>query len=209
MTPSEDVLLALLKVDVTTYLDLLVLEYQDRLLFVVLCIVKNLQDAEEIVQDTFVKAHQALLSFSPEQWDTLRLRAWLTKIATNQALNALRSRNSHARPISIDSPEALGYLDEHEPYHNFSPESILEQQETFSELRDQIYELPDLWRIPFILHYLGGLPYAEIAAILHQSINTAKSNGRRGRQRLIEMQQRYPLLSEESEPSRVIEEEVK
>ncbi len=209
MTQSEDVLLALLRVDVTTYLDLLVLDYQDKLLFVVLCLVKNLQDAEEIVQDTFVKAHQALLNFSSEQWDTLRLRAWLTKIATNQALNVLRSRNSHAHPISIDSPEAQGYLDEHGSHQNSSPESILEQRETFSELRDQIYELPDSWRIPFILHYFGGLPYTEVATLLRQSVNTVKSNGRRGRQRLIEMQQYNPLLSEVSTPSSVTEREVK
>jgi RNA polymerase sigma-70 factor, ECF subfamily len=179
-------LLALLASDLNTYFDLLLLTYQQKLFVFVLNMVHNRQDAEEIVQDAFVNAYRGLKKFSPLEIQMLHLRPWLFKIAYNLSLNHI-NRHAISPTISIDLAESRLYFEGTEQGQYASPEKEMEEKEALAELYSYIKQLPDLLRVPLILHYIVGLQYSEIAEVLQQPFNTVKSNGRRALKKLHEL----------------------
>lgn len=178
----------LLAADLDSNFEEVVLAYQHRLYSYVRFMVGNEPDAEDMIQDTFVNAYQALRRYSESEVRSLKLKPWLYKIAHNLVLNHIRyaDRSSQSKEISIDRAElgeSLGLI-EQDQYS--LPEQVLESNETREELYMCLNRLSASNRTPVILHYISGLPYHEIAVILNQPVNTVKSNGRRG---LISLQQ--------------------
>ncbi|MEO7001629.1 MAG: RNA polymerase sigma factor, partial [Ktedonobacterales bacterium] len=77
----------------------LLLIYQDRLYALALRLSGNAQDAEEIAQDTFVRAYRALGTYTPERIQALRLRPWLYQIALNRWRNQHRKHRLPTRSL--------------------------------------------------------------------------------------------------------------
>jgi RNA polymerase sigma-70 factor (ECF subfamily) len=156
----------------------LVVEYQDRLYAFALRFCGNREDAEEVAQDAFVRAYNALRTYPAERVRTLAMRAWLYQIVLNVARNRYRrkrhptvsfeaaSRGADGEAISFDPPDRA----EERPDRRF------ERRRERADIASLVASLPPRFREPLILRYVEGLPIAEVAAILKQPLGTAKSN---------------------------------
>ncbi|HZD60834.1 MAG TPA: sigma-70 family RNA polymerase sigma factor, partial [Anaerolineae bacterium] len=89
----------------------LVIRYQQLIFAVVLKIVDNYQDAEDIAQETFVKAYQSLASYRGEA----KFSTWLVRLATNKALDYLRKQQRLARDVLEENVERLSVTSESLP----------------------------------------------------------------------------------------------
>ena len=121
-------------------------------LLVRLCarILGNVEDAEDAVQDAYLKAYRALLQGQFDQRSSLR--TWLYRIATNTALDLVRSRK--ARPPLEGMAEGVGGQEQ------------AEQRLALGELHGWLEGLPEEQRVVLLLSAVEGLPSAEIGEIL-------------------------------------------
>lgn len=149
-------------------------EYQRRLYGFALRMTGNREDAEEIVQDAFVRAFRALGKMSAEQRAELRLQPWLYTITLNVTRNRLRSK----RPpnVALDSladPDALLRGAGEGPEQ---PEAIVERSSDMVLVEKSLLQLPMHLRAAATLRFIEGRSHPEIAEILNQPIGTVKSH---------------------------------
>ena len=146
-------------------------------------ITQNREDAEDVVQDAFVKAYTNLKQFQGQS----KFYTWLVRIAVNEALMKLRRRRPE-RTVSLD--EVVKTEDDSVPREvaDWSPNP--EQQYTQAELRDildrTIHGLPATFRTVFVLRDVEGLSTEETAEALSLSIPAVKSRLLRARLQLRE-----------------------
>jgi RNA polymerase sigma-70 factor (ECF subfamily) len=159
----------------------LVRTYQNRLYSFALRLSHNTHDAEDIAQEAFVRAYQALKSYTQDRIEVMVLKPWLYKITLNVFRN--RARGRHLQFVSLDRTEDDSPV---EPQDNERqrPESIFETTESKKQIDALVARLPEKYRVAVILRYVEGLDYAKLAAVLGQPIGTAKSNVHRGIQLL-------------------------
>lgn len=156
------------------------------------CLVSGMVDAEDLVQDTMLKALEAMASFR----DGTNAKAWLMTILRRTFIDRLRSRRQ--RPAAVALHPNLGD-DLACPPSEFStilpsdPDSLLER---FSDSRiiDALRALPPLIRWTLLLVDVEDLGQEQAAAILGIPVGTVKSRAHRGRRML------YELLLPESMP---------
>ncbi len=117
MCLSEQDLLKLLAEDLYRNFDLLVEQYQQKLFVFILLKVRHRQDAEDIVQETFIRAYRCLASPSHHEDMPVKLSPWLFKIAHNCSLNhMMRGEKRSSQLVSIDCSdirellESTGYV---------------------------------------------------------------------------------------------------
>lgn len=120
--------------------------------------------ADDVVQDTFLKAYHAIESFRGES----SFKSWLLRIAINTAKNALRSRD--ARPMVDVEDVALGQV--HKAYGR------MEHGQTATVLKVAIAKLPPRQRQALELRIFEDLSFKEIAEIMESPFDTAKANFR-------------------------------
>src|SRR6266516_2374551 len=151
-------------------------------------ITQNREDAEDVVQDAFLKAYQNLESFQEQS----KFYTWLVRIAVNEALMRLRKRRPE-RTVSLD--EEVKTEDDSLPREvaDWSPNP--EQQYSQAELRDiltrTIQGLPPGFRTVFVLRDVEGLSTEETAEALDLSIPAVKSRLLRARLQLRERLSRF------------------
>jgi RNA polymerase sigma-70 factor (ECF subfamily) len=122
---------------------------------------KNNEEAEEIMQDGFIKMYKCIGQFNNRG----SFEGWLRKIMINTALQRYRGIDNHSNLKVIRN--------EHEGIKtDFSPE----QKMTEKELIQLIHTLPPAYRIVFNLYVFEGMKHREIAALLNISEGTSKSN---------------------------------
>jgi RNA polymerase sigma-70 factor (ECF subfamily) len=145
---------------------------------------RNPSDAEDLVQETYLKAYRAFASFEAGT----NLRAWLYKILTNTFINSYRSAKRRPeiadvedvedlymyRRLSGDQPTGLGRSAEDEVVDRF----------TDTEVKEAIEALPEAFRIAVLLADVEGFSYKEIADITEVPIGTVMSRIHRGRKAL-------------------------
>jgi RNA polymerase sigma-70 factor (ECF subfamily) len=142
---------------------------------------RNIQDAEDAVQDALLSAHKCIGQFQGRS----KLSTWLTRIVTNTALMKLR-RHSRYEIFSLgqdddnDGMRFANKLIDARP----SPETIYAQTETEEILRRALAQLSPKLRSAIQLYELEGLPIQEAAKALGISENTLKSRVARGRKSL-------------------------
>jgi RNA polymerase sigma-70 factor, ECF subfamily len=139
--------------------------YQQRVYWTARRIVGSHAEADDIAQETFIKAYLGLGEFRGESG----FFTWLYRIAVNLSLNAVRRQ------------QILGYLRQSELVERLfpaqqDPSQELEYQETESLLRQAIAQLPEKQKAVFILRYYDELPYEEISQILKTSVGGLKAN---------------------------------
>ena len=173
-------LLALLADDLDHYFQQLVLSTQQRLYVFALRQTGSPQDAEDIVQEAFIRAYHALADYPPERIRMMKMQAWLYKI-TLHIFYRHSSNDARLSCTSLDGADELLAIedDEHE-----RPENVLEGREDLRELEAMIARLPEHYRTAVSCYYFAELSYREIADLLHQPIGTVKSNVYRGTQLL-------------------------
>ncbi|MHB8145892.1 MAG: RNA polymerase sigma factor [Vulcanimicrobiaceae bacterium] len=154
--------------------DRIVDDYQRRLYGFALRMTGNREDAEEIVQDAFVRAYRALGKMSVEQRTELRLQPWLYTITLNVTRNRLRSkRPTNVALDSLADPDALLRESSEGPAQ---PETIVEQNAEVALVERALLQLPMHLRAAATLRFIEGRSHPEIAEILHQPIGTVKSH---------------------------------
>jgi len=161
-------------------------------------ITQNREDAEDVVQDAFIKAYTNLKQFQGQS----KFYTWLVRIAVNEALMKLRRRRPE-RTVSLD--EDIKTEDDSVPREvaDWSPNP--EQQYKQAELREildkTIYGLPASFRTVFVLRDVEGLSTEETADALELSIPAVKSRLLRARLQLRERLNKYFLRREKSNGS--------
>ncbi len=146
----------------------------------------NAQDAEEIAQDAFVRAYEALRNYEPERIAALKLSPWLLTITVNLARNRARGKRLLTEDLETIAEPAAVSTDE--------PEHIAERYELSDRLAEALRELPPRYRSAVILRHVLGLGYAEAAAVLDLPAGTVKSHVHRGIQLLRERSSLSDLL---------------
>ena len=143
-------------------------------------------DAEDLVQDTYLKAFRAADRFAPGT----NLRAWLFTILHNTARNRARDRAREAVDVDSEAVERSG--ETHSAVAGGgaapleTPETLLLRDALAPELREAIDELPAAFRQAVWLRDVEEFSYAEIAAMLEIPIGTVMSRISRGRRLLFE-----------------------
>ena len=136
-------------------------------------------DAEDLVQDTSLKAFRAADSFEPGT----NLRAWLFTILHNTARNRVRDRARE--PVTPDS-EAVERAADVTAGRGENPETLLLRDALGQEMQAAIDDLPDVFRTAVWLRDVEEFSYAEIAAMLDIPAGTVMSRISRGRRMLFE-----------------------
>ncbi|MFZ5980230.1 MAG: sigma-70 family RNA polymerase sigma factor [Candidatus Zixiibacteriota bacterium] len=157
------------------------LPHMDALYRTALRMVKNQNDAEDLVQEAFAKAYRFWDKFEPGS----NCRAWLFKIMTNIFINDYRSKSRSPVSVNVDEVDDY-YLYKQLDYHD---ESDNPEQQLFSKIFDDdvkkaIEELPDDFKMVIVLSFLEGFSYQEIADITDLQLGTVKSRLHRGRKLL-------------------------
>jgi RNA polymerase sigma-70 factor (ECF subfamily) len=160
------------------------LTYLDSLYRTALRLSRNPHDAEDLVQETYLRALRALDQFQ----EGTNLRAWLFKILTNTFINQYRQRARTPRSESIDEVEDF-YLYQHLIDSGVQPGTSEPEQDVLDRLVDDdiikaLEELPVPFRQVVLLADVEGFAYKEIADILDIKIGTVMSRLHRGRRRL-------------------------
>ena len=145
---------------------------------------RNPADAEDLVQETFLKAFRAADRFEPGT----NLRAWLFTILHNSALNRARDRARDAVTIDSDAVDRAADVapGPGRPAAVDTPESLLLRDTLAPELQSAIDGLPDAFREAVWLRDVEEFSYAEIAKMLAIPLGTVMSRISRGRQGLYE-----------------------
>jgi RNA polymerase sigma factor (sigma-70 family) len=133
--------------------------YEARLLGYAKQMLRRDADAEDAVQDVFVRAYDALRADGRE----IAVRAWLYRVAHNRCIDALRRRREE--PATADENEA-GPSD---------PVTETESREAFRLLIDDLRALPDQQRSALVIRELEGLSYEELAVALDTTVPAVKS----------------------------------
>lgn len=183
--PSDDLLIDRIKAgDMSAYNEM-VTRYYDRIFARVSQLLKNKQDAEEVTQDAFIRAHRGLENFRGDA----SFSTWLYQIATNLAHNRYWYwfRRKRDQSISIDQPltdDGSMTLENVMPCEGESPADAAVTQEFVDRVSECMQGLNEKHKEVLILRNVKNLSYDEIACQLDISVGTVKSRIARARESL-------------------------
>ncbi|MGA2326570.1 MAG: sigma-70 family RNA polymerase sigma factor [Bryobacteraceae bacterium] len=151
-------------------------------------ITQNPEDAEDVLQETFMKAYEHLVDFQGNS----KFYTWLVRIAVNQSLMKLRKRKTDAS-VSLDEPYDTGEenVTREIAVWDPNPELTYSREEIREILGKAVESLPPTFRAVFALRDIEELSTEETAAMLNLSIPAVKSRLLRARLRLREKLTRY------------------
>ena len=142
---------------------------------------RNPADAEDLVQETYLRAYRAFDTFK----EGTNLRAWLYRILTNAYINVYRKRQREPQTISDDEVEEW-YLYEKLGSRAAEPSAETEVLERLpdEDVQEALASLPEQFRLAVLLADVEGFSYKEIAEILDIPMGTVMSRLHRGRRAL-------------------------
>lgn len=142
---------------------------------------RNQMDAEDLVQETLLRALRFWDQFTPGT----NCRAWLLRILNNQHINEWRVTSGRAISVSIDLiPETnLAFLAQ-SPDQISSPEQEMISQTLNDDLYSAVYQLKGEYRRIILMYFFRDLSYRQIAQLTHLCLGTVKSRLHRGRELL-------------------------
>lgn len=147
--------------------------YQSRLYWHIRRLVVSHEVAQDVLQETFIKAYQKFHQFNQES----QLYTWLYRIATNEALQQLNKMKKMQK------------TDEDAEHHlqNLVAQSVETDADEIQELLQKaIQSLPEKQKLVFTMRYYDELPYEELSGILDMSVSTLKTNYHYAKQKIEE-----------------------
>jgi len=151
--------------------NLIVRKYQERLYWHIRKIVISHDDTDDVLQNTFIKAFQALDSFREDA----SLFTWLYRIATNESLSHLKKKKGHFLSLG----ENLNNLE-----NILESDAYCSGDEIQMKLQKAIIRLPEKQRIVFNMKYFDELKYQEISEILKTSVGALKASYHHAKKKL-------------------------
>jgi RNA polymerase sigma factor CnrH len=140
----------------------------------------EIEDAEGIAQETFVRAYFKINHFRPRAL----FKTWLLQIAHNLCRDHLRHQRTAKAPPRIESSTGLDQIESPSPRND--PAKALEVQDQLDTLQRAIQQLPEDLKTPLILVALEGLSYREVAGVLRTTPKSVETKLYRARKRLSE-----------------------
>ena len=162
--------------------DLLVIKYQQRIMNVLLRYVRDLDEVQDLAQETFIKAYRALGSFRGDS----QFYTWLYRIAINTAKNFLVAQGRRPPQGDIDVVDAEQYPGDSALKEHGSPERELLKDEIRDIVFKTIDTLPEDLKTAITLRELDGMSYEEIAEVMSCPIGTVRSRIFRAREAIDE-----------------------
>ena len=160
------------------------LPHLDALYNLALKLTRNPKDAEDLVQEAFLRAFRFFDSYQPGT----HIKAWLFRILRNTFINRYRAQKVRPDEVDFSKVEAVydrvvqeEFLDKHQPP---SPERVLMDGLVDGEIQEAIDALPEEYRTVLLLAVVEEMAYKEIAAVLDIPIGTVMSRLHRGRKQL-------------------------
>ncbi len=158
----------------------LVERYQRQATSVAYRLLNNMDDAQEVVQDAFLRAYNKLTTLD----DPARFGAWLLRIVSNVALNKRRSRAlRRTAPLETGEGDEAGEMLHRDP-KSLTGEAVASAQDLRDLLERAIADLPELQQRAIVMFCLEQMPQKEIADIMKCSLQTVKWNVFEARKRL-------------------------
>jgi RNA polymerase sigma factor (sigma-70 family) len=158
---SDERLIALTRRGQPAAFEVLCARYQSRLLSFCRHLLASREDAEDVLQEVFAAAYNAVLADER----AINVRPWLYRIARNRSLNHLR----RASAIGVDS------MDVHFADHGLSTGDRVIRRESFRELIADVHELPETQRTALLLREIDALSYEQIADAMETTVPSVKS----------------------------------
>jgi RNA polymerase sigma-70 factor (ECF subfamily) len=183
LTKDESVLVTEAKAGSYAAFEDLVNRYEKKIYRLGMNITGNPEDAEDVLQETFLKAFEHL----PDFREDARFYTWIVRIAVNEALMKLRKRRASKEVPMEDSEDSEGEVVVRE-FADWkpNPEQLLAQNELEDILRNAVNFLPPTFRTVFYLRDVEGLSTEETAEMLNLSVGAVKARLFRARMRLRE-----------------------
>jgi RNA polymerase sigma-70 factor (ECF subfamily) len=142
--------------------ELMVREYSEQLYWQIRKIVLTHEDTNDVLQNTFLKAWNAIDTFHGEA----KVSTWLSRIAINESVDHLR-RNKHLVSAGDDDLSVA---------NNLMADPYFDGSETEAMLQQAIAQLPDVQRTVFTLRYFDDMKYSEISQITNTSEGALKAS---------------------------------
>jgi RNA polymerase sigma factor (sigma-70 family) len=180
---SDERLIALVRRGNHGAFETLVGRYQSRLLSFCRHMLGSREDAEDVLQEVFAAAFNAILADDRP----INARPWLYRIARNRSLNHLRRQ----QPIGVDS------MDVHLAEHGTTTADKVHKREEFRELIADVQDLPETQRTALLLREIDALSYEQIADVMETTIPSVKSLLVRARVSLAEAAEARQLSCDE------------
>jgi len=179
MPPTDKELIALLQENDPLGYEILVEEYADLVFRAAYRVVQNEQDAEDIMQETFLSVYRKIGKFRGDS----KLSSWLYRIASNAALDLVRAKgrkegkDTQFDDLTPDSEEAFDPTDE----ESLLPEETLLQNESLGRVREALDAMPPKLRAAYLLYMVEGFSTPEVAENLDIKLSAAKLRIHRAR----------------------------
>ena len=167
------------------------MQYAPQLFSTALRMTRNRSDAEDLVQETYIKGWRSFHTFQ----EGTNLRAWLFRIMTNTYINKYNAKKRKGTEVELDDVEELflykrlGSIDQSQL--SSSAEDQMLDLFTDDEVKNALESLPEDFRIPVLLSDVDGFAYKEIAEMLEIPIGTVMSRLHRGRKAMQKMLYEY------------------
>ncbi len=138
--------------------------YQERLYWHIRSIVKNHEDADDVLQNVFIKVYRFINNFDEESL----LYTWMYRIATNESLSFLKKRARHYQISSEELQERL--------VANLESDVYFEGDEIQMKLQNALATLPEKQQLVFQMKYFQEHTYEDLSLILETSVGALKSS---------------------------------
>ncbi len=167
------------------------MQYAPQLFSTALRMTRSRSDAEDLVQETYIKGWRSFHTFQ----EGTNLRAWLFRIMTNTYINKYNAKKRKGTEVELDDVEELflykrlGSIDQSQL--SSSAEDQMLELFTDDEVKNALEELPEDFRVPVLLSDVDGFSYKEIAEMLEIPIGTVMSRLHRGRKAMQMMLYEY------------------
>jgi RNA polymerase sigma factor (sigma-70 family) len=181
---SDERLIALIRRGQHAAFEMLLMRYQSRLLAFCRHMLGSKEDAEDVLQEVFAAAFNAILADERP----INVRPWLYRIARNRSLNHLRK----ASAIGVDS------MDVHYAEGGLSTAEKAMRRESFRQLIGDVQQLPETQRTALLLREIDALSYEQIAEAMDTTVPAVKSLLVRARISLAEAAEARKLTCEEA-----------